>query len=133
MKLGENFVSIAKSSTPATSSRRKIESARANGALSRGPKSGTGKLRSAANSLQHGLTAQTVVLTTEDPGQYAALRDSYVQLLQPRNQLERDLVDGVVASLWRQRRAVGIESALLANRTDGHRGGQGPAGCPKRL
>ena len=41
---------------------RKIAANRANGALSRGPKTPEGKARSARNSLKHGLLARAILL-----------------------------------------------------------------------
>ena len=48
----------------------KSESARINGAKSRGPKTEAGRQRSSQNALKHGLTAETLVLPTEDPAEF---------------------------------------------------------------
>jgi len=55
------------------SSLTKSESARINGAKSHGPKTEAGRKRSSQNALKHGLTAQTLVLPTEDPAEFHQL------------------------------------------------------------
>jgi hypothetical protein len=47
------------------SSQRKIDSARANGARSKGPITEAGKAASSKNSLCHGMLSQTIVLEGE--------------------------------------------------------------------
>ena len=103
------------------SSPRKIASARANGARSRGPVTPEGKVRSARNALVHGLTAATIVLGNEDPAQYESLRAAYLAWFQPRNTIEVDLIDEMASAKWRHRRALSIESAALDLEMDAQR------------
>ena len=49
-------------------SERQLEANRANSVRSTGPKSLLGKARASMNACKHGLTAQTVVIGDEDPG-----------------------------------------------------------------
>ena len=95
------------------SSLRRIAASRANGALSRGPKSPETLRVSAGNSLRHGLTARTVLLTNESPQLFQESLNAYLLRLQPRDQVEADLVEEIVVAKWRQRRLWGIETASL--------------------
>ena len=81
----------------------KAESARINGAKSRGP----------MNAFSHGLTAKTLVLQSEDPDQFAKMLNSYIDYLQPTNQIEVDLLADIVAARWRLRRIWRFETAML--------------------
>ncbi len=95
------------------SSLRRIAASRANGALSKGPKSPETLRVSAGNSLRHGLTARTVLLTNESPTLFQESLNAYLLRLQPRDQVEADLVEEIVVVKWRQRRLWGIETASL--------------------
>ena len=93
--------------------KKQAEASRANGRKSRGPKTLAGKLRSALNSMSHGLTSGTVVLTAEDPQEYAALRSAYLQRFQPADTVEAEAVDAMVLARWYLRRAAKAETALV--------------------
>ena len=100
------------------SSLRKVLSARANGAKSHGPITPEGIRRSSLNALRHGLTAKTIVLTNESPDRFDQLLASYVDALQPADELEMDLVEEMAAAKWRQLRLWGIETSSLDLRMD---------------
>jgi len=95
------------------SSQTKIDSARANGAKSHGPKTEEGRQKSSRNALKHGLYSSSVVLNTEPRKQYNEMLDAYLLELQPQGPVELDLVEEMVAAKWRQRRLRAIESELL--------------------
>jgi hypothetical protein len=95
------------------SSLRRIRASRANGDLSRGPKTPQGKQRSARNSLRHGLLARCVVLQDECPETFAALLADHIARLQPADGLELGMVEHMAASDWRLRRAWALETRLL--------------------
>src|SRR5579883_184994 len=97
---------------------RKSQSARENGAKSHGPKTEAGKQRSSQNALRHGLSAQTLVLPSEDPAEYQRLLDGYLQQFRPTGPVEADLVHEMVAAKWRLNRLVLVETQLLAASTD---------------
>ena len=98
------------------SSQRKIASAQANGAKSRGPTTASGKQSSAGNALAHGLTARTVVLFNEPADQYQAQLRDYLDHFRPQSKPEDDLVHQLAAAHWRVARYAGVESGLLEQR-----------------
>jgi hypothetical protein len=89
------------------------QTARLNGAKSHGPKTPEGRARSALNSTRHGLTSARTLLNTESEAEFQTFRASYFRELAPRNQLEADLVEQLVAARWRLQRISSIETALL--------------------
>ncbi len=95
------------------SSKRKIDSARTNGAKSHGPVTEEGRKRSSMNALKHGLTAETVILVNEDEDEYNAVLEAYVHDLNPVGAVEMDLVVEMVNAKWRQRRLCLMESDLF--------------------
>jgi hypothetical protein len=93
----------------------KSESARINGAKSHGPKTEAGRRRSSQNALKHGLTAQSVVLPSEDPAEFQLLLTSYLDQFQPDGPAELHLVHQMVTAAWRLQRLPFIESQLYIN------------------
>jgi hypothetical protein len=65
-------------------------------------------MTSQSQTLKYGLTSQRVVLSFEDPGEFAALRNGYLEHFQPATAIERFLVDDITAAEWRIMR---VESA----------------------
>jgi hypothetical protein len=59
------------------------------------------------------LTANTLVLTTEDKNKFVALYQEYLDEYNPQGPTQRDLVEEMVAAKWRQRRSSIIETAIL--------------------
>jgi hypothetical protein len=100
------------------SSQTKIDSARANGAKSRGPKTEEGRKKSSRNAVKHGLYSASVVLSTEPRKQYNEMLDAYLLQFQPEGPVELDLVEEMVAAKWRQRRLRAIETQLLEDEMD---------------
>ena len=96
----------------------KSETSRLNGAKSRGPITESGRSRSSQNALKHGLTSQTLVLPSEDPADFDALLDAYIQQLRPIGPVELDLVHEMVAAKWRLNRIARIETQLFAESID---------------
>ena len=95
-------------------SKLKSETARINGAKSRGPKSPETRQKSSRNALDHGLTAaSTIVLACEIPEEFKKFLDEYMAVHQPANAAERDLVDQMAAARWRIRRAGVIETGII--------------------
>jgi hypothetical protein len=98
------------------SSFRKIQSARSNGAKSRGPATEEGRARSSMNAIKHGHTAKTLVLPNEDPDEYREMLDSYIQHFHPISRIELDLVHEMAAAKWRQGRMWAVETELLTQK-----------------
>ena len=94
-------------------SKRKLDSARANGAKSHGPVTPKGRKISSMNALKHGLNARIVVLPKEDEDEYNFLLESYVERFQPADLVEMDLVVEMVNARWRQRRCNKTETGLF--------------------
>ena len=92
---------------------KKLQAARANGALSRGPKTPEGKARSSRNATRHGLLAKCVVLRNESREGFHALFNQYVERFDPVDDVELAIVEELVAAAWRLRRAWAIETRLF--------------------
>jgi len=95
------------------SSQKQIDSARANGAKSHGPRTEEGRQKSSLNALKHGLYSASVVLPTESREQYDQMLDAYIRQLQPEGPVELDLVEEMAAAKWRQRRLWAVETDLF--------------------
>ena len=95
------------------SSQRRIDSSRANGARSRGPKTPEGLARCQAAPITHGLTARQVVLPGESEEEFRALRDAYLVHFRPRSVREVDLVTLLAATRWRLGRLGSFETDVF--------------------
>src|SRR6476469_9725316 len=94
------------------SSNRKIEANRENGKLG-GPKTPDGKVKSALNSIKHGLTGSTLLLTSESRPMFNDLLDAFVERFQPADEVELEILMEMVAARWRLRRTWSIETAMI--------------------
>ncbi len=97
------------------SSLRRIRSSRANGALSKGPVTEEGKQRSAMNAIRHGLLARCIVMQDESREAFEELLRQHIERLCPAEGVEFGIVEEMVASQWRLRRAWAIETRILDN------------------
>jgi hypothetical protein len=98
-----------------TSSYRRIRAARANGALSRGPRTPEGKARSSQNAIRHGLLSKCVVPETESDTGFQSILAQHMLHLAPADDVELGYIDEMVAPTWRLRRAWAIETRLFDN------------------
>jgi hypothetical protein len=87
---------------------------RANSKNSTGPKTEAGKQRSSRNALRHGLTAQTVVMPSEDLELYESHKKSFHDDHSPKGSLESNLVQALADATWRLNRVAALEANLLA-------------------
>jgi hypothetical protein len=94
--------------------RTRAEQARINGAKSRGPKTGTGKLISSMNSFVHGRYATYFnLLTDDDRAAFNTLHHQLIRCFVPRNPVEADLVKQLATVEWRKSRVDTMELAIL--------------------
>ncbi len=96
-------------------SKTKSESARINGAKSKGPVTPQGKARSCRNALRHGLTAGFTLLVSESQPDFQLFLDAYIHRYQPADPVEMDLVQSMAIARWRLRRMANLEASLLEN------------------
>ena len=95
-------------------SKLRSETARLNGAKSRGPKTPEGKEISSRNALKHGLTSQSaIVMACESQEEFDAILNQLMEIHKPANAAEIDLVEEMVVCRWRTRRMWGIETTLM--------------------
>jgi len=92
---------------------RKLQSARLNGAKSKGPKTPNGKAIASLNALRHGLAAKTVVLCNESHDRFNTVHDAYIDEFDPQTNAESDAIEEMVIAKWRHRRYWGVEAATL--------------------
>src|ERR1700680_5120955 len=101
----------------------KSETARANGAKSRGPTTAEGKEKSSRNAVKHGLTAGSgnILLDSEDPDEFQEIFNKLLGIHVPATPAENDLVEEMVAARWRIRRMWTITTSPRIPRTRAHR------------
>ncbi|MSV28003.1 MAG: hypothetical protein EXQ52_04560 [Bryobacterales bacterium] len=95
------------------SSQRKLNAARANGALAKGRKTPAGIARSAMNAYRHGLLATSILLKGEDAEVFNKLHRQFLERFLPTDGIEAGLIEEMVSSWWRMRRAWSIERELI--------------------
>src|SRR5262249_23158399 len=93
-------------------SEAKIAANRRNALKSTGPKTERGRERARLNALRHGMTAKHLVADDEDFGDFARFNAELRATLAPADAVEEQLVDGIVVSTWRLRRAWRTEAAV---------------------
>ena len=96
-----------------SSSLKRILAPRANGARSQGPSTPQGKQISSQNAVRHGLLARWIVMERESLQSFDALLTQHLDSLQPADGVEFGMVEEMVASYWRMRRAWAIETRML--------------------
>jgi hypothetical protein len=92
----------------------KADISRRNAALSTGPRTPEGKTASSMNALKHGLTAETLVLPSENPENFLAFAEDLLAALVPVGALEEILAERVIMNAWRLRRALRAEVEVYA-------------------
>ena len=92
---------------------RKRNANQANALKSTGPNTAAGKAISRLNAITHGLTAQMVVLPTENQADFDAQRLGWIEDWKPQSQTRLDLVEHAVVLSWRLKRCVRVETGRL--------------------
>lgn len=91
---------------------------KANAARSTGPKTPEGKRRSRLNALKHGLRAEEIVLPSENPEEFEALRDAFREEWGPRSVTRATLVDSLAAGAWKLQRCRRLERKHAMERAE---------------
>ncbi len=76
------------------------ERSRQNGRKNKGPRTEAGKARTRYNALKHGITAKSLLLPGEDRSEFEARRAALHNQIQPRNELEAELIDRLAQNFW---------------------------------
>ena len=84
-----------------------------NAQKSTGPKSLDGKQKVGGNRITHGILSTKLLLAGESSQDYQSLLNGLQAQLRPVGVLELSLVEKVAVILWRQRRLVGAETAVI--------------------
>jgi hypothetical protein len=84
-----------------------------NAQKSTGPKSLDGKQKVGSNRITHGILSTKLLLAGESSQDYQSLLNDLQAQLRPVGVLELTLVEKVAVILWRQRRLVGAETAVI--------------------
>ena len=62
------------------------------------------------NSVKHGLSAEEIVLPSENPEQYDHMHEDLISEFKPLGALEHHLVDRIAGCTWRLRRLYRVEA-----------------------
>ncbi len=91
-------------------SEAQIAASRANGAKSKGPKTPEGKRIASLNAERHGLLSRLAVMDGEDQAGFLQLSHNLIELFQPADEHEANLVETMLTSIWRRTRAIAMET-----------------------
>lgn len=86
---------------------------KANAKKSTGPKTAAGKAAVAGNAISHGILSRRLILEDESHDDFQALQDDLRQALRPMGALELVLVEKVAVAIWKQKRLVAAEAAMI--------------------
>ena len=113
MGLGEPMTDADEPGILKMATEKQIAANQRNALMSTGPRSLTGKRRSAANAMRHGLTATQTMLPGEDEVEFSGLKSAMFRSLNPEGALENQLVERAASLIWRMRRIQAFEVALF--------------------
>jgi len=93
---------------------KSIAANRRNARLSTGARTQEGKDAVRQNALKHGLLSASALLPTEDLDEFEAFSEAICTDLKPVGEMENLLVDRIISTAWRLRRAGILETGILA-------------------
>jgi hypothetical protein len=99
--LAEPRDAISTTETSTNTRTARADASRANGRLTRGPTSPEGKARSRCNGCKDGLTGAGIVLPPAAAAEVDRREAGFARDLQPRNDVERELVRQMALGAWR--------------------------------
>jgi hypothetical protein len=97
--------------------------ANAENAKKGGVKTDAGKAIVKLNATKHGLLCRDLLLPGEDREALAELRETFIAELQPQGEIELVLVERMVSSCWRLRRAISIETSYIRAQLESYESG----------
>jgi hypothetical protein len=112
--------------TPPPRKRTRAEQARINGAKSQGPKTPEGKANSAMNAVKHGLLAEGLILSIEDPELYDRFEADFIRELRAVGTVQTFLARRAAMNAFKLRRLPRIESVVLQIRRSAEQGKSEP-------
>jgi hypothetical protein len=74
-----------------------------------GPKTPQGKDIAKMNALKHGLLSKEVLIDGESEDELLLITSNFNQEFEPETEMEKVLVDRIVANIWRLKRAMKME------------------------
>ncbi len=74
-----------------------------------GPKTPQGKDIAKMNALKHGLLSKEVLIDGENEDELLLITSNFNQEFEPETEMEKVLVDRIVANIWRLKRAMKME------------------------
>lgn len=102
-------------------SKKQLVANKKNALRSTGPRTPSGKNRSAVNSLKHGILSREVLLPFEDKQLFESFRNAMIDYTEPVGELEFLLTDKVIACAWRLHRVYRIEAGVFIERIENRR------------
>ncbi len=85
---------------------------------STGPRTVQGKQRSKLNAVKYGLFSKSVLLEWESRAEFDSLLKGLQEHFQPQGTLEAALVENLAVLLWRKRRLLKAESAVISEKRE---------------
>jgi hypothetical protein len=93
-----------------------IEANRLNAQSSTGPATDDGKAKSSRNAIKHGFFARDLLLPGESEKEFHELVEGLLVRMAPRDVYEVNIVDQIIADMWKLRRVRSAEHQLMLKR-----------------